>query len=113
MLFQESGEEWNMHENHGEWDHIPHPEIYICKSCGYSFVARPPNYGYGKHYPDDVKDKSVKTRVKTSLRKASSLFHIIGNVIISHETIRRYVPPALPGIMESSGYFVYDEQYTQ
>ena len=85
---------------------------YICKSCGYSFVARPPNYGYGKHYPDDVKDKSVKTRVKTSLRKASSLFHIIGNVIISHETIRRYVPPALPGIMESSGYFVYDEQYT-
>ena len=85
---------------------------YICKACGYSFVARPPNYGYGKHYPEDVKDKSVKTRVKTSLRKASSLFHIIGNVIISHETIRRYVPPALPGIMESSGYFVYDEQYT-
>ena len=85
---------------------------YICKSCGYSFVARPPNYGYGKHYPDDVKDKSVKARVKTSLRKASSLFHIIGNVVISHETIRRYVPPALTGIMESSGYFVYDEQYT-
>ena len=50
--------------------------------------------------------------MKTSLRKASSLFHIIGNVIISHETIRRYVSPALPGIMESSGYFVYDEQYT-
>ena len=82
---------------------------YICKNCKYSFVARPPNYGYGKHYPEDVKDK----RVKTSLRKASSMFHIIGNVIISHEVIRRYVPPALPGIMESSGYFVYDEQYTQ
>ena len=82
---------------------------YICKNCKYSFVARPPNYGYGKHYPEDVKDK----RVKTSLRKASSMFHIIGNVIISHEVIRRYVPPALPGIMESSGYFVYDEQYTR
>ncbi len=81
---------------------------YICKNCKYSFVARPPNYGYGKHYPEDVKDK----RVKTSLRKASSMFHIIGNVIISHEVIRRYVPPALPGIMESSGYFVYDEQYS-
>jgi rubredoxin len=21
---------------------------YICRNCGYSFVARPPNYGYGK-----------------------------------------------------------------
>jgi transposase-like protein len=84
---------------------------YICRECGYSFVARPPNYGYGKHYPEDVKEKSVRARVKTSLRKASSLFRIIGNVIISHETIRRYVPPALAGIMESSGYFVYDEQY--
>ena len=60
----------------------------------------------GIHKTDDVKDKSVKTRVKTSLRKASSLFHIIGNVIISHETIRRYVPPALPGIMESFLTFV-------
>jgi len=28
---------------------------YICQDCRYSFVARPPNYGYGKHYPDDVK----------------------------------------------------------
>ena len=84
---------------------------YICRDCRYSFVARPPNYGYGKHYPDDVREKSVRTRVKTSLRKASDLFRILGNVIISHETIRKYVPPPLPGMMESSGYFVYDEQY--
>jgi hypothetical protein len=35
---------------------------YTCRNFNYSFVARPPNYGYGKHYPDDVKDKSVKIR---------------------------------------------------
>ena len=84
---------------------------YICRDCRYSFVARPPNYGYGKHYPQDIEEKSVKARVKTSLRKAADLFRILGNVIISHETIRRYVPPPLSGTMASSGYFVYDEQY--
>ena len=84
---------------------------YICNDCRYSFVARPPNYGYGKHYPEDVREKSVRTRVKTSLRKAADLFHILGNVIISHETIRKHVPPPLSEMMDSSGYFVYDEQY--
>ena len=82
-----------------------------CTDCRYSFVARPPNYGYGKHFPDDIKDKGVKSRVKTSLRKAADLFRIIGNTIISHETVRRLVPPPERGMMESSGYFVYDEQY--
>ena len=33
---------------------------YICRDYSYSFVARPPNYGYGKHYPDQVREKSVK-----------------------------------------------------
>ncbi len=84
---------------------------YMCRDCRYSFVARPPNYGYGKHYPDDIREKSIRTRVKTSLRKASSLFRILGNVIISHETIRRCVPPPPDMVMASSGYFVYDEQY--
>ena len=84
---------------------------YMCRDCRYSFVARPPNYGYGKHYPDDVREKSLKTRVKTSLRKASSLFRILGNVIISHETIRKYIPPPPDVVIASSGYFVYDEQY--
>ena len=84
---------------------------YICRDCSYSFVARPPNYGYGKHYPDQVREKSVKTRVKTSLRKAADLFRILGNVIISHETIRKYVPPPPDMKMKSFGYFFYDEQY--
>ena len=84
---------------------------YICSDCRYSFVARPPNYGYGKHFPDDIRDKGMKSRVKTSLRKAADLFRIIGNTIISHETVRRLVPPPDRGMMESSGYFVYDEQY--
>ncbi len=105
---QERGEERNLSQNPGEWYSV---QRYICRDCRYSFVARPPDYGYGKHYPDKIREKSVKTRVKTSLRKASSLFRILGNVIISHETIRKYVPPSRSGMMESSGYFVYDEQY--
>ena len=31
----------------------------ICQNCRYSFFARSPNYGYGKHYPDDLKEKST------------------------------------------------------
>jgi len=53
----------------------------------------------------------MKSRVKTSLRKAADLFRIIGGTIISHETVRRNVPPPERSMMESSGYFVYDEQY--
>ena len=84
---------------------------YMCTNCRYSFVARPPSYGYGKHFPNEIKDKSVKSRVKTSLRKTANLFHIIGNIIISHETVRRNIPSPETHIMKSSGYFVYDEQY--
>ena len=51
---------------------------YICQDCRYSFVARPPNYGYGKHYPDNLKEKGIRTRVKTSLRKTADIFHTIG-----------------------------------
>jgi len=47
----------------------------------------------------------------TVLRKEANLFHIIRNTIISHETVRRLIPPQGRRIMESSGYFVYDEQY--
>jgi hypothetical protein len=54
----------------------------------------------------------MKSRVRTSLRKAPDLFRIIGNTIISHETVRRLVPHQGRSMMESSGYFAYDEQYT-
>jgi transposase-like protein len=86
-------------------------QSYICSDCRYSFVAKPPIYGYGKHFPYDIRNKSIKTRVRTSLRKAAYLFLTIGNTIISHETVRRNVPPPERSMMESSGYFVYDEQY--
>ena len=84
---------------------------YICRECRYSFVARPPNYGYGKHFPDEVRQKGIQSRVKTSLRKAANLFHILGNIVISHETVRKCILPVQHTVMESSGYFVYDEQY--
>ena len=83
---------------------------YICNDCRYSFVARPPNYGYGKHLPDDVKEKSIRSRVKISLRKAANLFRILGNIMISHNTMRKYIPPIHYNLMESSGSFVYDDQ---
>lgn len=75
---------------------------YICTVCRYTFVARPPNYGYGKHFPDDIREKGIGSRIKTSLRKTADLFMIIGKVIISHETIRGCVPSRIHGIMESS-----------
>ena len=84
---------------------------YICQDCRYSFVARPPNYGYGKHYPDDMKEKGIRTRVKTSLRKTADIFRTIGRIIISHETVRKTIPLIPSTMMDSSGYFVYDEQY--
>ena len=84
---------------------------YICSDCRYSFVARPPNYGYGKHFPNDMREKGIRSRIKTSLRKAANLFRILGDMIISHETVRRCIPPTQYSVMESSGYFVYDEQY--
>ena len=84
---------------------------YICQDCRYSFVARPPNYGYGKHYPDDLKEKGIRTRVKTSLRKTANIFHTIGRIIISPETVRRTIPEVPVTEMQASGYFVYDEQY--
>ena len=84
---------------------------YICNDYRYSFVARPPNYGYGKHFPDDVREKGIRSRIKTSLRKAANLFRILGNIMISHETVRKYILPVQYNVMESSGYFIYDEQY--
>ena len=84
---------------------------YIFNDCRYSFVARPPNYGYGKHFPNDIGEKSIRSRTRTSLRKVANLFRILGNVKISHETVRKYILPIQYNVMESSGYFVYDKQY--
>ena len=86
---------------------------YICNDCSYSFEARPPGYGYGKHIPDDLRRKAVSARLKSSLRKAADMCMIYLGAGISHETVRQSVPgiPHEAGKMESSGYFSYDEQY--
>ena len=83
---------------------------YICNDCRYSFVAHSTNYGYGKHLPNDMREKNIRSRVKTSLRKAANLFRILGNIMISHETVRKYIPLIHYNLMESSGYFVYYDQ---
>ncbi|MHB8359740.1 MAG: hypothetical protein ACYDCP_09630 [Thermoplasmataceae archaeon] len=49
--------------------------------------------------------------MKTSLRKDSELFGIVGGITISHETVRRNIPEIPEGRFESEGYFVYDEQH--
>ena len=85
---------------------------YICNDCGHSFDARPPNYGYGNHFSNETKEKSVKGRVKTSLRNVKSFFLDLIDVKISHETIRNNVPVIPHHKWYSSGYFVYDEQYS-
>ena len=84
---------------------------YICNDCGHSFDARPPNYGYGNHFSNETKEKSVKGRVKTSLRNVKSFFLDLLEMNISHESVRKSVPIIPYTSMESSGYFVYDEQY--
>jgi len=58
-----------------------------------------------------VKEKGIRSRIKTPLRKAASLFRILGDIMISHETVRKYVPPIQDTVMDLSGYFVYDQQY--
>ena len=108
MPLEERSEERHLPQDHGKWHSV---QRYLCRDCRYSFVARPPTFGYGKHYPDKIREKSVRTRVKTSLRKAADLFRIIGYVIISLETVRKYVPSPPEMMMDSSRYFVYDEQY--
>ena len=85
---------------------------YICNDCGHSFDARPPNYGYGNHFSDETKEKSVKGRVKTSLRNVKSFFLDLLDLSISHETVRKNVPDIPHRKLYSSGYFVYDEQYS-
>ena len=37
-------------------------------------------------------EKGIRTRVKTSLRKTADIFHTIGRIIISHETVRKTIP---------------------
>ena len=57
---------------------------YICNDCRYSFVARPPNYGYGKHFPDYVREKGIRSRIKTSLRKMTDILRDCREVHTAH-----------------------------
>lgn len=82
---------------------------YICQDCRYSFVKRPLNYGYWKHYHYDLKEKRIRNRVKTSLKRTAYIFHTIRKIIISHETLRKTVPLVPVTIMKAPGHFLYDE----
>lgn len=92
--------------------HTVRIQKYICGDCSYSFEARPPGYGYGKHFPDDLMKKTARSRVLSSLRKAAEMCGIFLGISVSHETVRASIPE-IPdgGKMPSSGYFSYDEQY--
>ncbi len=73
---------------------------------GHSFDARPPNDGYANHFSDETKEKSIKGRVKTSLRNVKSFFSDFLDMRISHETVRKNVPDIPHRKVYSSGYFV-------
>ena len=45
------------------------------------------------------------------MRKAANFFHTLGNIVISHETVKKCILPIQHTVMESSGYFVYNEPY--
>lgn len=85
---------------------------YICNDCSYSFETGPPGYGYGKHIPDDVMEKTAKSRILSSLRKTAKMCVIFLGMAVSHETVRKSVHGKPEGHkLPSSGYFSYDEQY--
>jgi hypothetical protein len=46
------------------------------------------------------------------MRKAANLFRILENIMTFNKTVRKYVPPLMDKVMDSSGYFVYDELYS-
>ncbi|MDA8055722.1 MAG: hypothetical protein M0Z77_08785 [Thermoplasmatales archaeon] len=47
---------------------------YICNDSDHSFDVMPPNYGYWNHFSTETKDKSVKGKMKTSLKNVKSFF---------------------------------------
>ncbi|PYB68464.1 hypothetical protein DMB44_03745 [Thermoplasma sp. Kam2015] len=50
-------------------------QMYICRNCRYSLVARSPIYGSRKHCQDDAEEKGVKSRIKTPKRSDGSIPH--------------------------------------
>lgn len=84
---------------------------YKCNDCGKTFEVRLKGYGYKKHISEETIKQGIRTRVNTSLRKASKFLKIIGKKIVSHEFLRRIIPHRKDPEGESSRYFVYDEQY--
>ena len=87
-------------------------QMYVCKRCGKKFEARLPGYGYHKHISDSTKEKGIKARVKSTLRKASWFIQTLLDSFISHETIRKLIPERNENApLDTSLHFTYDEQY--
>lgn len=85
---------------------------YVCKRCGEKFMARLPGYGYRKHISDSTKEKGIKARVKSTLRKAAWFIQTMLDSFISRETIRKLIPGRdEKAPLDTSLHFTYDEQY--
>ena len=107
---QERCEEWHMHPEAGEWNGIQDTEIYlpglqifIRSKASELRLRKALSWRYEReghpHQGENVPEKKA------------DIFRTIGRIIISHETVRKTIPLVPVLIMESSGYFVYDEQY--
>ena len=87
-------------------------QMYVCNGCEKKFEARLPGYGYHKHISDGIKEKGVKARVKSTLRKASWFIQTLLDSFISRETIRKLIPVRDSSVpLATSLHFTYDEQY--
>ncbi|MEM0134714.1 MAG: hypothetical protein QXU18_05720 [Thermoplasmatales archaeon] len=62
---------------------------------------------YVKYKSDDLRNKAVSARLKSSIRKTANIRIIFPGVSVSHEKVMNSVPetPKERGGMESSGYF--------
>ena len=87
-------------------------QMYVCNRCGKKFVARLPGYGYHKHISEGTREKGIKARVKSTLRKASWFIQTLLDSFISRETIRKLIPERDREVpLDTSLHFTYDEQY--
>ena len=75
-------------------------------------MARLPGYGYRKHILDSTKEKGIKARVKSTLRKAAWFIQTLLDSFISRETIRKLIPGRdEKAPLDTSLHFTYDGQY--
>lgn len=92
---------------------------YECGKCGNKITTPLPDYEKGKHHASWIQTMSGMLRGLFSipLRKVKEILGMTRGIAPSHETIRQYEMKfgreyeKLPGSLDDSGIYCYDEQY--